>query len=260
MKSAAVAGQPSRPARSPSPDLPGVAATAPVPPTCRQAVLPAMALAALGTTLHVSGIDLWIADQLFDAGAGVFPHRSGRLLELIGHDLARTVVVCVWFVMLAAAVLAPRLEPIEQHRRLLVAIVVAMAAGPLVVVVLKDVTAFPCPWDLVRYGGPAPQPTHWFVAPRSAGRCFPSGHSAAGFCLFGFYFAAAAIGPRRQANAVLVAVALVGLAFSLVRIVQGAHFASHALWAAAICWAVAASVFGWLLPTPGPVHDRPTVE
>lgn len=217
-------------------------------PTLAHVVLPTLALAAAGVALRAGGADDWIADRLFDAGARVFPWRDDRLLELVGHDLARTLVVCIWFVTFAAALLAAKLELLAPRRSVLVAIAVAMAAGPLVVVILKDLTAFPCPWDLARYGGLSPEPVRWFVDPGSAGRCFPSGHSAAGFSLFGFYFAAAAVGSRRRAMRILGGVILTGLMFSAVRVVQGAHFASHALWSAAIDWAVTGAVFAWLVP------------
>ena len=109
--------------------------------------------------------------------------------------------------------------------------------------VLKSTTSYPCPWDLQRFGGSALEPTTVFVTPSAAGHCFPSGHSAGGFSFFAFYFAALSLGRQHLAKAALVSALVVGIGFSAVRIVQGAHFLSHAFWAAAVCWVIAALVF-----------------
>lgn len=215
-----------------------------------RALLVPAALVAAAVALHVSGLDKRLTDQFFDTSSGLFPRRSDPLLELVGHGMARSFALLVWFGVLAVALASLRVIELRAYRTTLWPLVTAMALGPLVVVVLKDITSFPCPWNLKGYGGFAAEPTTWFVLPRDAGRCFPSGHSAGGFSFLAFYFAAMARRQQRLARVALLFAVAAGSAFSIVRLVQGAHFLSHALWAAAIDWLLAALVF--LPSTLGP--------
>ena len=209
----------------------------------RRALLPPIGLAALAVWLHVGGLDTQVADSLFDASSGVFPWRADRLLELIGHGLAKSAVLLLWCCMVAGAIGTRAVPQLRPYARVLWSIAAAMALGPIIIVVLKEVTTFPCPWNLDRYGGFTPAPDHWFTVPANAGKCFPAGHSAGGFSLVAFYFAALATEHRRLAVVILIAALAAGSAFSLVRVLQGAHFPSHAVWAAAIDWLAAGLVF-----------------
>jgi membrane-associated PAP2 superfamily phosphatase len=200
-------------------------------------------LIGLGIALHATGADIVLADRFFDTVSGRFTRRADPMLELLGHHLARSAVTSLWFVLASAAIASTCVRSLRPWRAILIASVCAMALGPLIVVVLKSFTAFPCPWSLQRYGGFATEPLTWFTAPAQAGHCFPSGHSAGGYSLFALVFAARACGRPRLAWWLLAISLAVGTAFSGVRIIQGAHFASHALWAAGIDWLAAALAF-----------------
>jgi membrane-associated PAP2 superfamily phosphatase len=200
-------------------------------------------LIAIATWLRLSGLDTRISDAYFDGVAHVFPGRSNALLELLGHGLARNFATLIWFCLAGGAIASRYIDDVRPYGSVLWLTAAAMALGPILVVILKDFTAFPCPWSLKRYGGFAAEPTRWFVMPSHAGKCFPAGHSAGGFSFLAFYFAALAMRCKRLASAALVLAVLAGCAFSFVRVVQGAHFVSHALWSAAIDWLMAALVF-----------------
>lgn len=98
-------------------------------------------------------------------------------------------------------------------------------------------------WDLQRYAGFAVEIDSIFVSPAKAGQCFPAGHSAGGFSLFALVFGLSAIGRSAAARRALVVALIVGITFSYVRVIQGAHFVSHALWAAGIDWVAAGLPF-----------------
>ena len=211
--------------------------------TCPKTWLIPLVLVAVGVTLHLSGLDRFVSDQFFDASAGVFARRHDQQLELWGHLRLRSAVVLVWLCTLFGAFASLGSSRLRPYRSVLWSLTAAMVLGPLAVVVLKNTTSYPCPWDLHRYGGSAGIPTTVFAVPTASGRCFPSGHSAGGFSLVAFYFAAIALRRRRLAKMFLLSALIAGTTFSAVRIVQGAHFLSHAFWAAAIDWVVAALVF-----------------
>lgn len=201
----------------------------------------ALALAAI--TAQASGLDERIAAAFFDPATGAFAARGWPALELLGHRVAKSAIWAVWLALVGAALVAPVAPRLTCEPRVLWLTVVAMALGPVIVVGLKDLNAYHCPWDLKRFGGFADVATAWFVPPVDAGHCFPSGHAAGGFSLVALGFAGRASGNRRLQTAGLVAALAAGTAFSAVRVVQGAHFLSHNLWSAAIDWWAAALVF-----------------
>jgi membrane-associated PAP2 superfamily phosphatase len=101
-----------------------------------------------------------------------------------------------------------------------------------------------CPWDYDRYGGAVPYGGLFAEPPAQCkpGRCFPAGHAAGGFALMGLYFVS-----RRKvwALAGLGAGLLLGAVFGFGQVARGAHFVSHNLWTAAICWAVSLGLYGF---------------
>ena len=225
---------------------------APPAPDPWRAAWPRVLATALGLALAAyaaaaTGLDGWLAERFYDAARKGFPARDWPMLELIGHRLAKDLIVALEVGLVVLAVLAPRIRPLAPHRALLWTTALAMVAGPLVVVVLKSITAAPCPYDLARFGGHAVVPETFFVRPADAGRCFPSGHAAGGFSLFALYFAGIALGNARLRAVGLGLALAAGSAYGAVRMVQGAHFLSHNLWSAFVDWTMAALVFAPLL-------------
>ena len=71
-----------------------------------------------------------------------------------------------------------------------------------------------------------------------SGHCFPAGHASAGFGFLGGWFALHRHLPRLAGFWFLGALIL-GLTFGIAQQLRGAHFMSHTLWTAWICWMVA---------------------
>ena len=201
------------------------------------------ALACAALLAQYSGLDRALTAAFYDAASTRFPAHSSATLELFGHRFAKTAVTLVWLGVLAAALSSRWLPRLEAHRRALWAAVTGMALGPLIVVAMKGLNAHHCPWDLREFGGAAEFSNAWFVAAADAGHCFPGGHAASGFSLIALFFLLREIGVTAWAKRMLWLAVWVGGTFSLIRMAQGAHFLSHNLWAAAICWWCAALLF-----------------
>ena len=116
-------------------------------------------------------------------------------------------------------------------------------AALLVVSGLKYYSRSSCPWDLQEFGGVARYVSHWAwgVNDGGTGGCFPAGHASAGFAFIGAFFAFRHDRPR-TALYWLSGVMLVGLIFGVAQQVRGAHFMSHTLWSAWLCWTTAAVI------------------
>ncbi len=114
-----------------------------------------------------------------------------------------------------------------------------MLASGLLVPSLKLFSRTSCPWDLAEFGGAASYVSHWQIGVPDGGRghCFPSGHAVVAFVFFGFYFLWRGHRPL-LARGSLAVVLVVGSLFGWAQWARGAHYLSHTLWSAWLCWAL----------------------
>jgi len=117
--------------------------------------------------------------------------------------------------------------------------IAVMLACVVAVPALKRFSATSCPWDLAEFGGVAAYVSHWrFGLPDGGpGHCFPSGHAVAAFAFFGLHFMWREHDPH-QARTWLALVVAAGLVFGAAQLLRGAHYPSHTLWTAWLCWAI----------------------
>lgn len=123
------------------------------------------------------------------------------------------------------------------------------------VAMFKQVTTLPCPWDVVAFGGP--HINQAFASNLPVGHCFPSGHASGGFALFSFYFAAKiarhqGIFDLRPKNIkyFLIPGLVTGGIFGIAQQLRGAHFLSHDIASAAICWLICGLLWSIFHPKP----------
>jgi membrane-associated PAP2 superfamily phosphatase len=69
------------------------------------------------------------------------------------------------------------------------------------------------------------------------GHCFPAGHASTGFAFIAVYFGLRQAGVLAARKYLLMAV-LAGFVLGLSQQMRGAHFMSHTLWTAWLCWTV----------------------
>lgn len=185
--------------------------------------------------------------RLFGNAQG-FALRNDWWMSNVLHDgtrhlawvLALVLLVNIWWP------LTPRLT---RHERVwwLLATLAAAAVVPLV----KQQSLTSCPWDLTEFGGTARHLSHWLQlgpwaqADGAGGRCFPSGHATSAFAFFSGGFALRRAHPT-AARRWMLAVLLIGLALGGVQLVRGAHFASHTLWSAWLCFGANVVLARWL--------------
>ncbi len=182
---------------------------------------------------EASGLDLWLADLA--ATPEGFSSRHHVLLEQVLHDGARAVVVLL-FAALALSVWRPLgpLRALAPRRRAW--LLVAVTGALLLPAALKRLSATSCPWDLLQFGGNLPYVPHWqwWHTDGGPGHCFPAGHASAGFAWLAGYFAWPA-GSAAARRCLWGALAM-GLVLGIAQQLRGAHFMSHTLWTAWICW------------------------
>lgn len=167
-----------------------------------------------------------------------FAWREHWLTARVLHDGGRWLAGGVLLAMVAVALRPSWLPALgrAERWRALAATVIAL----LVVPVLKHYSDKSCPWDLAEFGGVARYLSHWdFGHPDGGGgRCFPSGHATSAFAFFSAWFVLRDPYPR-LGRAWLGAVLVLGTAYGWAQMARGAHYPSHTMWSAWICWTLA---------------------
>lgn len=189
-----------------------------------------------------SSLDLRMA-RLWGSASG-FALRDHWLASGVLHQGGRALA---W--ALAALLLVNVFRPLLRRQTLRERVwwLGVVLACVVLVSLLKRASPTSCPWDLAEFGGVAQYVSHWRlgVLDGGGGHCFPSGHASAAFAFLGGYFAlkrAYPVAARRWLLGVLAA----GVLFGLGQLARGAHYPSHTLWTAWICWTVAVAAAGLL--------------
>jgi membrane-associated PAP2 superfamily phosphatase len=185
------------------------------------------------------------AAHLFGNAQG-FRWRDTWWASTLLHDGGR---LLAWALLAWQVAAALRPAPAGPGRAERARWIVVMLACVLAVPALKRYSATSCPWDLADFGGPAHYVSHWQwgVADGGGAHCFPSGHAVAAFAFFGLYFLWRDH-DRRRARAWLAAVLAAGMLFGTAQLARGAHYPSHTLWSAWLCWLIC--VVAARLPAP----------
>jgi membrane-associated PAP2 superfamily phosphatase len=212
-------------------------------------LLPVALVAGAIMALEHAGMDLRLSGWFYDAPSGAFPWRYNGFLEIVMHHWTKYLVALVAVAAFAGyliSFLTPQLKP---SRALLLFTALALTLAPTAVAAMKLFSLRHCPWDIVGFGGFVPyvgllDPLPDNIAP---GRCFPAGHASTGFCLFAFYFVGRALANPLLARMGFALGLFAGLGLGFVRIMQGAHFASHVLWSGVVCWVVIVVLYGLII-------------
>ena len=166
-----------------------------------------------------------------------FALRQQPLFVLLSHELPRMAGAALLLALLVG-VFKPwgflcRLAPGERWQLWL-----SIAGGALAITVLKRLNHTSCPWDLAEFGGVARHVSHWLWGVRDggAGHCFPAGHASTAFAYLAGWFVLRRSAPRAAGRWLLGAL-LAGMLLGLAQQMRGAHYMSHTLWTAWICWA-----------------------
>lgn len=193
---------------------------------------------------RLSNFDLIASGWFYDAATHRFPLRNEWLLVLL-HEGEKWLAVgttlgliLIWsFSFRASDNSRVFFASVRSFAAFTVAVAL-LAAGAVALV--KGLSAHSCPWHLALFGGTADffrigdaLPFH-----PGSGRCLPSGHGSVAFMWIGAVYASSRWLPQYTKRLIMLVVML-GVVAGGVQIVRGAHFLSHILLSAALCWSIA---------------------
>jgi membrane-associated PAP2 superfamily phosphatase len=199
--------------------------------------------------------DITPADQLVAHWYGTaqgFALQDNYWLSHILHTRARQVgvllglycVLGIWWPV------GPLRRCTRRERVWLACMVWVCAAG---IALLKATSHTSCPSDLQAFGGAARYVWHFArnatAGDGGPGHCFPSGHASTFFSFLPIFWVLRRH-HARWAWQVLAVLVVLGLALSWVQVLRGAHYPSHVLWTAWLCWAASALASPWLAARP----------
>lgn len=202
---------------------------------------------ALLVAWELSGLDLLVT-RSWGTAAG-FPWREHWVAAGVMHGGAR---MLGWAVFAGLLLCLWRPLPFCRdcsHRERLWWVVTTLLCVALIGL-LKQFSDTSCPWALSEFGGVARYVPHWLlgVADGGPGRCFPSGHASTALAFIPGWFILRTRSPR-MGRLWLLATLSAGAALGAVQVLRGAHYVSHTLWTAWICWAASALSYhacaGW---------------
>ncbi|EJC61841.1 PAP2 superfamily protein 3 [Alcaligenes faecalis subsp. faecalis NCIB 8687] len=191
-----------------------------------------LVLGVLASVTMGSATDLSLSAFFFDPQMRDFPWRLQPFVDLFGRKL-------VWFVpfggAVIAAVVAWRLPRGSCRQLAWAGAAFYMGSGPLLIGVLKHLTAMPRPFNLALFGGTESMPDYfWAHSWAQAGNALPSAHAASGFVLLSLFFVGVMVGCRKLTAGGFVLGLGAGLLFGFLRIMQGYHFLSQVLASGAV--------------------------
>lgn len=219
--------------------LPSAAVALPLPFLRRCALLTVALLLAL-LLWDASGLDLPLARWAGSAQGFAWRSSPGLLLWL--HEVPRALSLLA-VALLVLGVVWPWGFLRRLARRDRVQLLLSILGAIAVTTSVKRFSDTSCPWDLAEFGGVARYVSHWSwgVWDGGAGHCFPAGHASAGLGFVAGWFVLRRTAAH-MATAWLWTALAVGIFLGLSQQLRGAHYLSHTLWSAWLCWTVGLAV------------------
>lgn len=200
----------------------------------------AAALALILLLARYTPLDHALTGLFYDPAAQRFPLKDQAFWAMIMHTGLKYLGLAIWFGLLLWWISLRRYPARQLLRRAIGFTLIVAPLASLVVSSLRALSAHSCPWDLSLFGGTAEYFRFFDAVPLNPGpgRCAPSGHAASGFVWFAAYVGLRGV-DRRAAHYALAFALLLGMLTGITQLARGAHFLSHVLLTAWICFAVA---------------------
>lgn len=206
----------------------------------RHLLAPLGAATLLFMLAYTAGLDFTLASALYQMQGESWLLQHHWLTETLLHRHFRTLNEIVVLSLLACWLWRHFARKDQSKKQqalgvLLLSLLLSFAA----VAVLKRLLPMECPWDLQQFGGNSRFWGLFATRPDSVpdNQCFPAGHASIGFAWLALYYYWRELKPQKAWQGLLIGAAA-GLLLGFVQQLRGAHFISHDIATAAICWLI----------------------
>ncbi len=185
-------------------------------------------------------LDFVLATFLFDLQGSSWSLQHHWLTETVLHHSVRNLNQTLVLTVLSYWVWQRFYKKdLSQKQRALGGLLLSLILSYAAVAVLKRLLPMECPWDLQQFGGDS---VFWGLFDTrpdtlASNQCFPAGHASIGFAWLALYYYLRTVKPDRAWLGLLIGMAA-GLLLGFVQQLRGAHFISHDITTAAVCWLV----------------------
>jgi membrane-associated PAP2 superfamily phosphatase len=185
-------------------------------------------------------LDHALTGLFYDPVTHRFPLRDQAFWAVIMHTGLKYLSIALWFALLIAWMVFRRRPSWQRYCQAIGFTLLVAPLAALAVSSLRAISPHSCPWDLSAFGGTAEYFRFFDAVPQNPGpgRCAPSGHAIAGFAWLTGYIALRGV-DRTAARFALAFSLVLGVLTGLTQLARGAHFLSHVLLTAWICFTVA---------------------
>ncbi len=203
-----------------------------------------MAFIATVVVIGAYDLDLRLARALYDWQGDRWSLKRSFVTEALIHRAGRNASIVAWLGVVVAWAIAMRRPARAAWRAPLGYLCLAVLTSTLLVSWIKSWSNVDCPWDIQGLGGVRPHLALFEARPPSLPHvaCFPAGHASGGYAWMALYFFFAMIKPQWRLRGLAAGVGI-GMLFGVGQQLRGAHFLSHDIWTAAICWFVSLGLY-----------------
>lgn len=194
---------------------------------------------------NLAGMDFVLANLLYNWQGGEWRLQHHWLTEQVFHQGVRSLNQLLMLILIAyyfwqRVYRKQQTVSVQALGLLLLSLVLSFAC----IALTKRLVPTECPWDLQAFGGSFPYIGLFMSRPDGMPntQCFPAGHASIGFAWIAIYFYYLRVKPT-MAKLALIAALSVGFTLGFAQQLRGAHFFSHDLATAMLCWLIAGTVF-----------------
>lgn len=202
-------------------------------------LLPALSLIVLAIVL-TGELDMRIASWIYSVGGDAWTYKDAFWTKKVIHKGGRLLTSLGVLSLLTLIVLSFLRPNLQRWRKPSAWLFVAIAVSTGTVSLIKRYSGLECPWSISGLGG-MKQYITLFDARALGPGCFPAGHASGGYAWIALYFFFAEVHPKYRPLGLAIGMS-VGLTFGIGQQFRGAHFLSHDVVAALICWSVPALI------------------
>lgn len=218
----------------------------------RFVIWPVAALVSMFFLLDLTGLDLTIAHFWYQLEGSQWALKDNFWTSSVFHNGARTVnqlvIAGLLLLWLSRAVRyrlgTPAPAAMQFSQRMLGLLLLSLLLSIGIVSLLKKLVPMDCPWDLQLFGGIQPLISLWQDRPAGMPntQCFPAGHASSGYAWLALYFYFLYTRPWLRKVGLAFGI-VAGASLGLVQQLRGAHFFSHDIVTALVCYVVPAFIF-----------------